>query len=203
MFISCDQLETGDILLFSTNKWYSDVIEVGDECVYSHCGVILRDPVYLDPSLQGLYLFESGLEPFPDATDGLIHFGVQIVPLQKVIDEYMLWKEGAIYHRHLNCKRDSKFEDRIQQAYQTVKNMPYNCNPMDWIEALLGFHWFDKQITTRFWCSALVAYLYVKLELIDQNIDWTLVTPRDWWSGSPHPFIFLNGSSLEKEIRLI
>jgi hypothetical protein len=196
-------LDTGDLILLSTRRWYSDVIEFGDNCIYSHCGIVLRDPTYIDPSLNGLYFLESGIEPFPDATDHKYHFGVQIVPLIKVIDEYVIEKEGTIYHRKLNCVRDKEFERKLSKAYHVAQNKPYNFNPLDWIEALLGIHLFDKQITSRFWCSALVAYIYVQLGLIENKIDWTLVTPKDWTSTSNSQIIFLDGSYLEKEIQIL
>jgi hypothetical protein len=198
-----DELQTGDVILFSTNKWYSDLIELGDECVFSHCGMILRDPVYIDPSLQGLFLLESGLEPFPDAVDHQIHFGVQIVPLIKVIDEYVIQREGQVYRRKLNCVRNEELEEKIKQAYHVARDKPYNCNPFDWLEALLGFHWFDRKITSRFWCSALVAFMFVKVGFLDSTIDWTLVTPRDWWSGSKSQFVFKDGVSLDLENQLL
>lgn len=202
MNIHLDNLESGDIILFSTKKWYSELIEIGDDCIFSHCGIVLRDPTYIDSSLNGLYLLESGLEPFEDVTDHKIHFGVQIVPLIKVINEYILSNEGQIYHRPLFCNRDKQFENRLLEAYQIIKDKPYNINPLDWLEALFGFHWFDQQITSRFWCSALVAYVYVKLEFIENKIAWTMVTPKDWFSGSKSQFVFLNGVHLEKEIPL-
>jgi hypothetical protein len=198
-----DSLQTGDILLFSTNKWYSDVIEIGDDCEFSHCGIILRDPIFIDPSLNGLYVLESGLEPFPDVLDHQIHFGVQIVPLNKVIDEYVVKKEGSLFHRSLIGKRDKTMERKLFQAYQIAKDKPYNCNPLDWLEALLGIHWFDRKITSRFWCSALVAFIYVKIGIIDSKIDWSLVTPKEWSSSSKIKFLFLNGYSLGREVLLL
>jgi hypothetical protein len=200
---TCDQLNTGDIILFSTNKWYSDIIKFGDECIYTHCGIVLRDPTYIDPSLNGLYLLESGIEPFTDSTDHQYHFGVQIVPLIKVINEYVFKKEGSVYYRSLCFQRDENFEQRLLEVYQIVKDKPYNCNPLDWVEALLGIHLFDRKLTTRFWCSALVAYIYVKLGIIDSHIDWTLITPREWGSNNNSKFVFLNGAYLDKEIALI
>ena len=203
METSLTTLNTGDIILFSTSKWYSELIEVGDECVYSHCGIVLRDPTYIDPSLNGLYLLESGMEPFPDVIDGKYHFGVQIVPFIDVVNEYVVRHEGAIFHRSLQCKRDYDFEQKIAKAYQIVKDKPYNCDLFDWIEALFGIHLFDKKITSRFWCSALVAYIYVQIGIIEDKIDWTLVTPREWSSCVECKFIFLNDSRLDKEIKLI
>lgn len=196
-------LDTGDVILFSTNKWYSDVIEYANGSIFSHCGIILRDPVYLDASLNGLYMLESGKEDIPDVVDQKYHFGVQIVPLEDVIKEYEKYKEGEIYVRKLKCVRDKKFEENLSEAYNTIKNKPYNYNPIDWIEALFGFRFIDKQITTRFWCSALVAFIFVKLSLIQPTIEWTLVTPRDWFSGSENQFIFSQGITLEKEIKIL
>jgi hypothetical protein len=198
-----ENLETGDIILFSTNRWYSDVIEYADDTLFSHCGIVLVNPTYIDASLNGIYLLESGVEPFPDSTDNKYHFGVQIVPLIKVINEYVLRKAGNLYHRKLVCNRDKSFERNLVRAYGIVKDKPYNCDPIDWIEALFGIHWFDRQITSRFWCSALVAYIYVQLKIVDSNIDWTLVTPREWGSNQVSNFVFLNGSYLQKEIRML
>jgi hypothetical protein len=196
-------MNTGDIILFSTNKWYSELIEVGDECVYSHCGVILRDPIYIDASLNGLYLLESGAEPFRDVVDHQYHFGVQIVPLINVINEYVVKREGSMFHRSLTCKRDKDFEQKILEIYKVIKNKPYNCDPFDWLEALFGLHLFDCKITSRFWCSALVGYVYVKLGLINDNVDWSLITPLSWSSSCKNKFIFPSGVSLDKEIKLI
>lgn len=198
-----DLLNTGDLILLSTRKWYSDIIEVGDDCKYSHCGLILNNPTFIDPSLNGCYFLESGIEPFPDATDHKYHFGVQIVPFKDILEEYVIQKEGTIFHRKLNCIRDKDFERNLCRAYQVVKDKPYNCNPLDWIEALFGFHYFDRQITSRFWCSALVAYIYVQLGLINDKIDWSLVTPKEWSSSSDSQILFLNGANLEKEIELL
>ncbi len=203
MIKDLSELDTGDIILFSTNKWYSEMIKVGDDCIYSHCGIVLRDPVYIDAKLKGLYLLESGAEPFPDATDHQYHFGVQIVPLIDVINEYVIEKEGSVYHRALTCKRDEDFEKKMLEAYEVVKDKPYNCNPLDWLEALFDIHLFDTKLTSRFWCSALVGYIYVKLGIIQDDVDWTLVTPREWSSIGTYKFIFLNGALLNNEIKLI
>jgi len=196
-------MDTGDIILFSTNKWYSELIEIGDECVYSHCGIVLKDPTYIDPSLNGLYLLESGMEPFRDVVDHQYHFGVQIVPLIDVVNEYVIKKEGSMFHRSLEYKRDKDFEEKLVEIYKVVKDKPYNCDPFDWLEALFGFHFFDRKITSRFWCSALVGYVYVKLGLIQDSIDWSLITPREWSSSCVEKIIFLKGAYLDKEVKLI
>ena len=64
-----DSCQTGDILLYSTSLWYSKIIEKCTGSKYSHISIILRDPVYIDPKLKGLYILESGFEKTPDPTD--------------------------------------------------------------------------------------------------------------------------------------
>ena len=36
-----------------------------------------------------------------------------------------------------------------------------------------------KRHTNRFWCSALVAFIYTELGLIDSNTDWSNMAPSD------------------------
>ena len=72
--------KTGDIFLYSGTHWYSKLIEYFSGSQFSHVTMILRDPTYINSKLKGLYIIESGYEGIPDAVDGKIHFGVQIVP---------------------------------------------------------------------------------------------------------------------------
>src|SRR3989304_23762 len=94
-----DQLNTGDVLLFNEKKyWFSWLVEYWTGSPWSHVAIVLRDPIYLDPKLTGLYLWESGEEYFPDAEDNKIKFGVQITDLKKVISGY----QGKIVVRKLS-----------------------------------------------------------------------------------------------------
>ena len=45
--------QTGDILLYNTQFWYSKLIEYFSDSIYSHIGIILRDPVYINQKLKG------------------------------------------------------------------------------------------------------------------------------------------------------
>ena len=118
--------QTGDLLLYSTSKWYSKVIELFSGSKFSHISIVLKDPVYLDPKLKGFYVLESGYESTTDPADGKHHFGVQITPLHNVIKDYQNSWLGTLYYRKLDCSRDSKFEDMIKQIYKKVYNKPYD-----------------------------------------------------------------------------
>lgn len=172
-----NSLETGDLLLFTSNKWYSKLIEFGTNSVYSHCGIIVKSPTYLNTSLTGVYLLEASYEPFEDVIDKKQVFGVELVDISKVFNEYYgKIGLGKIYHRKLIT--NINMNTVIQQFFQLVHDKPYNIDPLDWIQAWTGFEIFDKQITSRFWCSALASYIYTKAEILDELTPWTLVTPK-------------------------
>ena len=79
-----DDLQTGDILLFTGHKtswlkYFSYMIEYATHSNFSHVAMVLRDPTYISPNLKGLYVWESGWEGKPDPQDGEIKLGVQLI----------------------------------------------------------------------------------------------------------------------------
>ena len=152
------KFDTGDILLFGSKKSkLSELIEWWCDSKWSHVGIILKDPKFIDYKLKGYYLLESGYEDFVDAEDHIKKYGVQIVPLEKVFQEY----NGYIYWRQLklnidklkeNYKNDilnnnDTEEDDIENVsyenlmtiinlklatiYKSIKNKPYDLSLYD------------------------------------------------------------------------
>ena len=171
-----EKCQTGDILLFSSNRWYSKLIELFTHSPYSHVGIILRDPTFLDPSLKGLFLFESGYEPMKSPEDGKVKYGVQISKLEDVIARCRTEKSGNLYYRAVHCDRDAAFEANLSAAHAETYDKPYDFNVCDWIKAEFDVHIGNEQRTAYFWCSALVAFTFYKLGLLP-NIDWTIIKP--------------------------
>ena len=125
-----EKCQTGDILLFSSNRWYSKLIELFTHSPYSHVGIILRDPTFLDPSLKGLFLFESGYEPMKSPEDGKVKYGVQISKLEDVIARCRAEKSGNLYYRAVHCDRDAAFEANLSVQHTqkpTINPMILTC----------------------------------------------------------------------------
>lgn len=178
-------LKTGDIILFDAqNKgpffWIVDkLIKLFTSSKYTHIGMILKDPIYFNEKLEGLYVWESGWEGIPDPQDDKIKLGVQITPLEEMIDKF----PGQIYIRKIECDLETysnTFNDiNLKKIHEIVHNKPYDLNPLDWIKALFRSH--DKEYKTNtFWCSAFVGFIYNQLGIIDKDIDWTLLRPSDF-----------------------
>ena len=82
-----DILDTGDIILFSGNYIVSKAIEFITGSIYSHVGVVIKNPKFIDKNLEdGLYIIESGTESINDPENNRKKFGVQLTKLDYIIE---------------------------------------------------------------------------------------------------------------------
>ena len=192
-----DELETGDIILFSGNYFLSYIVEYFTKSIYSHVGVVLKNPNLGDAKFKGIYLLESGFENTPDPENHRIKKGVQIINLEDKIKNY----RGRIYVRKLHCTRDKKFYEKIIEIHSTVHNIPYDLNPIDWIRGYFKINIGNTQKENTYWCSALVSFVYVELGFLNKNIPWTLISPKEL-SSSSNELKFIN-CKLDNDTQII
>ncbi len=189
-------LKTGDLLLFSTHAsgpfgWFTDAIKFGTHSNYTHSAVVLKDPSFIHPCLKGTFVWESSWEGTPDPQDGKIKLGVQITPLHEIVASY---QGKGVFLRRIECDDSHFTEENLKKVHSVVYDKPYDIVPKDWIQAL-----FKKdsrpQKTDRFWCSALVGYIYTKCGILDPGTDWSKLSPNDF-SLSGQSVTFCEGCSL-------
>ena len=197
-----DNLKTGDILLFSGHtkgvmQYFSDMIKYGTHSNYSHIAMVLKDPTYFNLSLKGIYLWESGWEGKPDPQDNKTKLGVQLTPLNEIMENF---KGSKIIVRTIN-NNNNFTDEKLKEIHEVVYNKPYDIVPRDWIEALFRKD-SSPQKTNRFWCSALVGYIYTKCGIIKSDTDWSILRPSDF-SLDGERLSFINGYSLSKTETLI
>ena len=182
--VDLNHLETGDMLLFhhedQCNSCMSCLFSCFTDCImcctnskYSHSSIIVKDPSW-DKNLKGLYVLESSYEPFGDAEDNEVKLGCELVPLENVLKEY----NGDIYWRHIECDRNNDFYQHLERAHSVVHNRPYDIDPLDWIKAKFKLHFGNTRRKDTFYCSAMVAFVYTRLGLLESNTEWTLVSPE-------------------------
>ena len=176
-------LQTGDILLFNNTEsggfinGLSKLIKWGTHSNYSHTAVILRDPSFIHPSLKGLYVWESSKEDKPDPQDGKKKIGVQITPIDEVFSPYKR-TGGHVYYRKVESQENLFTDEKLKEVHKVVYDKPYDILPGDWVEAFAQKD-PNPQKTNRFWCSALVGYIYTKCGVLDSNTDWSIMTPNN------------------------
>ena len=115
-----ENCQTGDILLYNSKYPISRIIEYFTNSKFSHISVILRDPTYIDPNLKGLYVIESGSEKIKDVLSGKKVIGVQVIPLEYVLDQYDGGYIGNLYYRKLECESDATFLENLAQIVKTT-----------------------------------------------------------------------------------
>ena len=202
-----NNLCTGDLLLFTEHsdslfECFLSMIRWGTHSNYTHIAMILKDPSFIHPSLKGTFVWESSWEGKPDPQDGKIKLGVQITPLDEILKEYS--KIGHVFIRKLVPfeERAEIFNNNIlSDIHKVVYDKPYDLFPSDWIEAFIQKD-PTPQKTSRFWCSALVGYIYTKCGILKEDTDWTILRPSDFALSSEH-LNFINGSYLSNiEIKI-
>ena len=173
-----ENCQTGDILLYNSKYTIGRLIEYFTNSKFSHVSIILRDPIHIDPSLKGLYVIESGSEKIKDSLSGKKVIGVQVIPLNYVLDQYDGGYIGNLYYRKLECVRDDNFNRNIINVVKSSDTKPYDLNPLDWIKAAFDLEIGDCQKDNTFWCSALVSYIYIKLGFLPEKLPWTIIAPK-------------------------
>ena len=197
-----NNLKTGDLILFDNGRCniFSMLIKYFTQSEITHIGMILKDPDFIDPPLQGYYVWESNYEGEPDPQDNKIKFGVQITPIDEICDKYRE-KNSKIYTRSINCPSELLNKDHLKEVHSVVYDKKYDFYLNDLINAIHRKD-TDPQKTDRFWCSALVGYIYTNCGLLNKETDWSMLRPSDFTSEYSEDLNFNNEISLGPMIEI-
>ena len=182
-----DSLKTGDLIFFTGHtqgwlKYFSSMIEFTTHSNFSHVGMIVKDPTFISKSLKGTYVWESGWEGEYDPQDGKIKLGVQLTPIHEILQNF---KNSKVIVRKINCPTNTFSDDKLKEIHNTVYDKPYDIIPKDWIMAFFRKD-SEPQKTDRFWCSALVGYIYTKCGILKVDTDWSILRPSDFSLSGEH-----------------
>ena len=195
-------LKTGDLILFDYGGWgifgfFSYLIKYFTNSQFSHIGMVLKDPDFLNCNLKGYYIWESSWEGTPDSQDGKVKLGVQITPFEET---YNLYKKNNshIFVRRLESGAELFTNSKLTEIHNIVYNKPYDLVPADWWNA---FNRVDSnpQKTSRFWCSALIGYIYTTCGLLKGDTDWSNLRPSDFSSKHKNVLKFDKGSLSKRQ----
>jgi hypothetical protein len=195
--------ETGDLLLFDGKSefsffgFFARLIKFFTKSDYSHIGMIVKNPSFANLP-DGLYLWHSSLEE-NDAEDHKTKLGVQFTPLERIIKNY----HGKLFWRKLNPGNVRITNQKLKEIHNLVHDKPYDLNFIDWFDALIE-HSTNRR-TSRFFCSALVARIYSFLNLIDSNMDWSIIRPSSFSQENlkdPTHIFFINEAYLYPEVQI-
>ena len=208
------QFQTGDILLFHHKNNFSsltkgifsiftDIIMWWTKSKYSHCAIVVRDPNFLGEEKKGLYVLESSYENFEDCEDGEYKLGCELEEFDKVVGDYQK-NGGSVYWRRLNCDRNEQFYENLSEAHSVLHNRPYDINLIDWVKAAFQIEKGNNQNKKRFWCSALVAFVYVKFGFLKQDTPWNLITAKMFGTEQQdNNLLEFSNCTLDNEVQIV
>lgn len=210
---SLDVLNTGDLLLFGDSPfWFGRVVSYFSKSKYSHIGVVLKDPTYIDPKLKGIYLLESGEEEFADSEDGLKKFGVQITSITELLSESSDQLGYLTYRRLHTSMPVEELEKRIKAIHDKVHGKPYDVDLFDFLEASSNINVVEKKSkswltwlmpnhrkTDTYFCSALAGRIYTYLGFLPEDTNWSECTPQFFSSIENPSMKLVEGNYLDPD----
>lgn len=182
-----DSLNTGDMILCHGSKGdgiVDETIEFFTKSPWVHAAIIIRDPWWTSPPLSGIYVFQSG--DGPNSYKDVLNGHVSGVTLNKLND--FLANRHGVYVRTLVGGDVLNGAPKImfKNAFEIAHGEPYDTNICSWIGNGLGSYCGCRCLSkltapkhdTDFWCSALVAFIYDKMDWHVQD-DWSCQSPAD------------------------
>ena len=155
---------TGDLIFFRGNKksLIDEVIMDVSDSPYSHVGMIIVDPIW-DKTLKGPYLLQSASGYSYSEEDREEEKGVTLTSVPENLDGVDIRR----YKGKMNM-------EMLKKVHDEVHHQPYDTNVWDWIKAGLSHLGFSRWIQNErhdnnFWCSALVAFVYVKMGILPEK----------------------------------
>ena len=187
---SSPELNTGDIILchgYSKDKpdpGVDGLIEIATHSPWEHAAIIIKDPTWIDPSMVGLYVYQSGWGPnnYGDVLTG----DVSGTTLNHFSD--FVRNRQHLYLRSIsNVEWSKKDVAKFKRAFKQSHSKPYDSNVLSWAGTGCGSYFGCPCIsrlatpkeTETFWCSALVSFMYCKMGWFSKCTDWSCKTPED------------------------
>ncbi len=169
-----DELNTGDIVLFSGKGNISAGIKWATFSRWSHVGMVLKLPEY-----DFLALWESTtLSGIADLDTGMPRKGVQLVPLSERVANY----QGDIAIRQLvGVVFDREEIEILMKLRREVSGRPYEQNMIELIKSAYdGPFGKNQEDLSSLFCSELVAEAYQSLGLLGPSKPSNEYTPADF-----------------------
>jgi len=181
-------LKTGDIILchgIPGDEPLDKIIEEFTHSPWEHAALVIKDPWWTKPKLEGLYVFQSGSgeNSYPDVITGSKGPGVTL----NTLDDFMANRYWICIRSLNNIEWTWTQRILFQHLFEVAHGKPYDYNICSWIGTGIGSclrcHCLSNRSTPKetedFWCSALVAFIYTRMEWCDKKLDWSSQTPAD------------------------
>jgi hypothetical protein len=195
-----DDINTGDIILFSGKSRVSSIIKLFSRSPWSHVGMAVRMASDQDVASDLVLLWESTmLSDIPDFDTHNAVKGVRLVVLSETVKKY----GGTIALRHLQTDRTPEMLQKLWKFRDEARGRPYEENTLELIKSAydgLGGENSCEDLSSLF-CSELVAATYQAMGLLPSKPVASEYTPHDFSTLAREPLALVN-ATLGEELLL-
>jgi len=174
------ELDTGDIVLWSSSSFFGRLIQTFCNSTWSHVGMVIRFPGDL------LMLWESTLD---DQVSG-----VRLTPLSQSLCD-------TVAVRKMHIERTPQLFESIMRVRKELNGRPFESDLMQMVCASYDgpFGHNDTDLTSLF-CSELIAETLMNIGVLGQGKPSNEYTPKDFSSEASVQLNLQRNISLDKEI---
>ena len=211
-----NKLKTGDLLLFSSNGFFSNIIKVATMSPYSHIGMVVKidnNQKFKDiyNGNDELFLWHSPKDVIEGKNRDILtkteKNGPQLNPLKRILlktNSKVVLRRLDKTTKEITSLRNVKFNNSNNLLnYMKKESIKiYERNYLDlFYSSYDGPFGQQKQNNeSEFFCSELVAATYIKMGLLDDTLPTDEYTPEDF--NSKRKLELLDNWNLRKEIKL-
>ena len=110
-------------------------------------------------------------------------------------------KKSSISVRQINCPTELLNTKNLNEVHNVVYDKKYDFYLKDLIDAIQRKD-RDPQKKDRFWCSALLGYIYTNCGILNKGTDWSILRPSDFTPEGETGLTFNENISLGPMIQL-
>jgi len=188
-----NDLQTGDIVLFSGGSLFSKAIKWFTSSEWSHVGMVIRSKEW-----DMVLLWESTTPTeLKDVETGLPANGVQLVPLSEKISHY-----AKVAVRHLQVERSKEMVKKLIEFRKEMKQRKYDFDALELVRSAVDGVFFgdNQEDLSSLFCSELIAESYQRMGLLSEDLPSNEYTPKDF--SDKGQVKLLGGAKLTEQIYL-
>ncbi len=195
-------LQTGDIFLFHSQYWLSDMIMQITDTVFSHVGMVVSNY----PGVNDVCLLEATTENnlpcqagTPTDQKNQYHSGSHLVLLDDLLSYYAPYTDGNFVVRRLQAAWTPDMLPGLCGFIQQVDARPFG----SYFSMLV--HWFEGQVspvsatTSQLFCAEMIALAYQNVGLLPMNPPPNAYSPGTF-SMKNHNLVMLSNAAFGEEI---
>lgn len=194
-----DEMQTGDLILFSGVSSESEWIKLFTGGQFSHSTMIYRP----DPSQPPLLWQEAPESIAPDPHTGTSHPGAQLGDALQATTNINTTFKDVPYYVKLNWERPSTVDADFLNVITSYEGRPFGSVLQMALNYALGHLYNQATDQSAIYCAELVALTFQALGALDASHPANWYSPNSFDPAPIDPIPWLGGASLDVPVEIL